>query len=528
MTDRRAGVLVPLFSLTSTRSWGIGEIPDLIPFAAWLRQAGFDLLQILPLNEMPPGGTSPYSAASGMAIDPIFIRMAAIDEFAALGGEAALEAEERQALERLRHSPRIRYEEVRSLKLAVLRRAFDRFRSVEWRRGSPRAARLAAYIAANAWWLDDHALFRALQDRRRDPGGWVDWPQALRERDAAALAAARKELAEEMLFHQYVQWLAESQWQDARRAAAPVRIFGDLPFIPALDSADVWAEQRSVRLDVTAGAPPDAFSPDGQQWGLPAYRWEAVAAADWSWLRRRARRMAGLYDGYRVDHVVGFYRTYTFPRPSGPPGFTPAAQHEQLALGDAVMRVFRDSGVQVIAEDLGTVPRFVRESLAHLGIPGYRVLRWERAWNEAGRPFLDPASYPPLSVAASGTHDTEPLSVWWDRMPQADQEAIERLPTVRDLLAARGSGRSLPGAFDATVRDLLLETLFRSGSNLLILPIQDLFGWTDRINVPASTSSENWTWRLPVRVDRLDAEPEFQERQQQVRVWSRRYDRASR
>src|SRR6185436_4658590 len=127
-------------------------------------------------------------------------------------------------------------------------------------------------------------------------------------------------------------------------------------------------------------------------WGLPAYRWDVFQAYDFDWLRQRARRNADLFDGYRIDHLVGFYRTYFRDR-EGARGFTPPDESSQLSLGEQVVRAFMASGAEVIAEDLGIVPDFVRDSLARLGVPGYKVFRWERRWEAPGQPFRDPAEY---------------------------------------------------------------------------------------------------------------------------------------
>src|SRR5262245_7650256 len=121
MTNRRAGLLVPLFSCPSSASWGIGEIQDLRPMAAWLSSAGMRVLQLLPINEMAPGQQSPYSAISAMAIDPVFISLSAVKEFEALGGESALGVDERRALDEVRRAPSVRHADVRRLKYAWLR-----------------------------------------------------------------------------------------------------------------------------------------------------------------------------------------------------------------------------------------------------------------------------------------------------------------------------------------------------------------------------------------------------------------------
>jgi len=513
---RQAGLLVPLFSCPSTRSWGIGEFADLPVVAAWMRDAGLRLLQLLPLNEMAAGQSSPYSATSAMALDPIFITVPAVADFEALGGEPALDGASRDMLAGARANRRLDYQRVRQIKLGALRAAFERFFMEEWARDSKRAADLRRFADEQHWWLDDYALFRALQ-HTAGGGEWQKWPDGVRVRKPEALARARRELDREVLFRQYLQWIAQSQWQSARSAAHDIRVFGDFPYGVSADSADVWAHQDLFSFDGTIGAPPDAFSDAGQNWRLPMYRWDVMAARNYEWFGERARRAADLFDGYRVDHVVGLFRTWMFPLDDRPPRFVPAHRADQTVQGQAVLRAMLATGADVVAEDLGTIPDFVRAALGSLNIPGYRVLRWEREWKAAGQPFRNPRDYPACSLATSGTHDTETLAAWWNGLDLAERTAA---------LSATGAMTTGSGAaFGPAVRDHLLEALYASGSDLLVLPIQDVFGWKDRINVPAVTDDINWTWKLPWPVDSFDAQPEAAERAQTLRAWGARHGR---
>lgn len=513
---RRGGVLVPLFSIPTADSWGIGEIPDLAVFAEWVRRSGLSVIQLLPINEMAEGQSSPYSALSAMAIDPIFIAVRDVPEFVAAGPDA-LTIEQREALDDVRHATAVQHAAVRALKIAVLREAFERFVETEWRAGGPRAAAMRAYVERERWWLDDYALFRALhaeQDRRY----WIEWPDRIRSREPQAMAEARRRLEREVLFYTWLQWTAGEQWQ-AAHTAAQVDIFGDFPFMVSGDSADVWARQHEFRVDASVGVPPDAFSDTGQDWGLPAYRWEVHEAGGYEWLRQRARRCAGLFDGFRVDHLVGFYRTFVKER-DGSTGFFPPGEPEQRAQGERLMRLFLESGATLIAEDLGTVPDFVRASLADLGLPGLKVLRWERDWEAEGQPFRDPASYPPVSVAISGTHDTETVAEWWQNADETERSEAIRVPQF-----AR-AGITVETPFSETVRDAVLESLFASGSDLVLVPLQDVFGWPDRINVPAVVDDTNWSWRMPWFAERLQSEPEALERAAFMRRLAERHRRA--
>jgi 4-alpha-glucanotransferase len=514
---------MPLFSCPSTTGWGIGDIGDIPAIAEWIAGAGARVLQLLPLNEMAPGQQSPYSALSAMAIDPIFIRLEHVPDLAAGPGGAPIEPADRAALDRARAAPKIDYRTVRRLKNAALAEAFTRFYDGEWTRDTERAREFKDFVARQAWWIEDYALFRAVHAAENERP-WTEWPEPLRRREPAAVDRIRRELARDVLFRQYLQWIADTEWRAARTAAADagVELFGDLPFMVDGDSADVWARQHQFDLDVSLGAPPDAFSATGQDWGMPVYRWDVVAADDFRWLRARARRSADLYDGFRIDHLVGFYRAYARPRDGRPPFFTPADEREQIALGEQILSIFREPGSQIIAEDLGTVPDFVRASLARVGVPGFRVFRWERFWHEPGQPFREPTEYPAMSVAASGTHDTETLAEWWDHAAEDERQKAAALSSIQRLAAGTDIAH-LP--YGPTVRDVLIEALFASSSDLLLLPIQDVFGWRERINEPAKVFDDNWSFRLPWPSDQLARVPEVCVRAAALRALSERYSR---
>ena len=519
LDGRRAGALVPLFSIPTARSWGIGEIADLPVFAAWLRDAGFSVLQLLPVNEMAHGQSSPYSALSAMAIDPIFISVEDIPEFAAVGGVETLDLDQQARLAGVRASRSVQHNAVRALKSEVLQTIFEQFFDEQWQPGSPRAEEFREYTERESWWLDDYSLYRALHAAHAERS-WLDWDAPLRDRDPAALETARENLQREILYYQWLQWLADQQWA-AARAAAGMAILGDFPFMVSSDSADVWARQHEFRVDVSVGVPPDAFSETGQDWGLPAYRWKVLEANGYEWLRQRAIRCAALFDGFRVDHLVGFYRTFVREKDDST-AFHPPEQAEQLAQGERVLTLFREHGGFIIAEDLGVVPDFVRASLDRLRIPGLKVMRWERDWQADGKPFMDPAAYPVTSVAISGTHDTETLAEWWAEAELEERQAVLALPQLMN------SGIDADAPFSEHVLDTLLEAIFAARSDLLLLPVQDVFGWCDRINVPAVVSDDNWSWRMPWPAERLQREPDAVRRAAVVRKLAEESHRWSR
>jgi 4-alpha-glucanotransferase len=509
---RHAGVLVPLFSIPSTVSWGIGEIGDLARFAPWLEQGHLDFVQLLPVNEMDQGQNSPYSALTAMAIDPVFISLGTVPEFADAGGEASLDPADRLRLEIARMARSVDYRTVRAVKAPALQASFAIFRERHLGSGSDRERDFRAFAERERWWLDDFVLFRALHDEQRGRY-WREWDAGLRDRDPQALAEARARLSSSITYYQYLQWLAGDQWQRVRRDCGPVGVFGDFPFMVSGHSADVWARQHEFLLDASVGVPPDAFSATGQDWGLPAPRWRVMEQNNYEWLRQRVRRCADLYDGFRIDHLVGFYRTFIREH-NGRNYFDPPDEPAEHAQGERLMRLFSESGARIIAEDLGLVPDFVRESLARMRVPGLKVLRWERHWHDPGQPFRRPQDYPAASVALSGTHDTETLAEWWDAAGAEERRLCADIPGLRE------AGCAPDAPFSPAIRDALLGALFGAGSDFVIVPIQDVFGWRDRVNVPGVVNDENWTWLLPWAVDELLSQPEAQERAAFLRALS--------
>lgn len=517
---RITGVTIPLFSLRTARSWGIGEIGDLPDFGEWIAGAGLKLVQVLPLGEISGGETSPYAALTAFGMDPVYISLSEVEDLPsdkvpeAVGGHTGM-----ATLERAQASERVDYETVRSLKARALRKAFENFFANEYERQTDRARAFLAFADVERHWLEDYALFRALKDAH---GGvaWWDWPAPLRDRQNDALAYARERLRNEVMYYKYLQWLAHTQWERARTKlhAMGVEIMGDLPFMVGRDSADVWSHQREFRLDARVGVPPDQFNAEGQDWGLPPYRWEAMRANDFAWLRSRARHAGALYDRFRIDHLVGFYRTYIRPWKSTdahghlvPGTFDPGDERAQLAHGErvitAMIEAARERGARLVAEDLGTVPDWVRASITRLGVPGYKVLIWEKD----GPVYRDPKKYPTQSVACFGTHDTDPVAVWWETLSDTEREAVKQLPGLRERATELGR------TFTPTVHRALLDVINGAASELVLLLMQDILGTRERINTPATTGPHNWTYRLPDTVERMSVDPKTQSAMERLR-----------
>ncbi len=425
----------------------------------------------------------------------------------------ALGADGQRALERVRAAERVDYREVRALKTRALKVAFERFYEREWSPGTARARTLADFIRREQTWLDDLSLYQAIRESCGG-WGWTTWSEGLRERAPGAVEEARIEHRRRILEGAYVQWMLLDQWESAHLAMRDigVELMGDLPFVVCEESADVWARPSQFQLHMSLGAPPDDFSADGQEWGLPPYDWSAMKADDLAWVRARIAHAARLYDRFRLDHVVGYFRQWVRDKAPGSRGrFDPEGADAQQVRGRWVLGAMLGElswasgsadAPRAIAEDLGVVPPFARDALRGLGMPGYRVLPWERD----GDHYRDPSTFPRESVASWSTHDTAPITSWWDEFPEAD----------RAQLAARAG---VPGETNADARSLaLLGDLFRASSDLVLVLGQELLGVRARINTPGTVSDDNWTWRLPRPIEDLEEDPRVVARLDAVRA----------
>jgi len=494
-----AGVTLPLFSLRSEGDWGIGEIGALGACAALLRRHGFSIVQLLPPHELARGETSPYGARTGFGLDPIYATVSALPDLAERDVARALGDDGVRERDALRALPGVDYARVRTLKMRALEAAFENFEEREWKRGTARAARLRAFVAREELWENDLSLYVALREEHGGTG-WSTWPMSEKTRDPATLDDARARLDARVRFHQYLQWQLFEQW-DAARAAVEregVQLYGDLPFVVGRESADVWSCSRLFRQDVDLGAPPDEFSATGQSWGLPAYDWAALEAEQHAWLRARAAHAARLYHGFRMDHVVGYFRQYV-RKGEALGDFDPKDERDQEAHGRRVLAAMRAAAqpASIIAEDLGVIPAFVRQTLADLELPGYKIIPWEK---EADETLRDPAAFPEISVASYSTHDTPPLLAFFDSLPARDRTALAALAKTTEEAPEPERERAL------------LELLFSARSSLAMVLVTEIFGERTRINTPNSVGEQNWSYRLPAPLERLESDPRLRAR----------------
>ncbi|MDR1277314.1 MAG: 4-alpha-glucanotransferase [Treponema sp.] len=640
---RLTGVVVPVGALRGKGSMGIGEFPDLADFAGLCGKMGLGLIQLLPVNDSGYE-SSPYSALTAFGLHPLYLRIEAMEEFGRAGAAVKKKIAEYGA--EFEKNARFAHHRVLRAKLEILRDLYAANRAEIAQKAAP-GGTLGRWIEANPW-VKEYAVYRRLKEANEEKS-WKDWPEyrAAGRADIEALWAGEKFRAEH-LFWAWVQEALDAQFGRAAKAVkdAGILLEGDLPILMNEDSCDVWAHPEIFNQNFSAGAPPDMYSPEGQNWGFPIYDWEAQAKDDYLWWRRRLAAAGKYYQAYRIDHVLGFFRIWASGRkdyssalgryvpynpvalrdlkalgfdkervrwvsrphiPTGEvwdslrsnwggdfhegdiaaetekiftqvldrigneelwlfkdsvqgekdldnPAFHPAARqylirawHNRLFLeyekdtffpvwyfrnsrayaslaeeekqklealvekkrldsekvweaqGGKLLSVLASASAMLpCAEDLGAVPDCVPKTLAKLGILGLRVVRWHRAWDREGEPYIPLEDYPELSVCTPAVHDSSTIREWWER--EADQGLFSGFLGVP----------SLPRVYNPGTAKLILSKTASAASRFRVFQIQDLLHlsnrWyaedpaSERINVPGTSNEFNWTYRLPASI----------------------------
>ena len=487
LSKRTNGILLPVSAMKTQQDWGVGDFSSLKEWIYFLSGLGTQIIQILPLQETAPNQNCPYSALSAFAIDPVYIDVTQVRE-------AQLSSRAQQIIQNLggeitawRMSKKAPFKAVKNAKLRVLWQAYQFFLEQELAQHTPQAQAFEAYCSASNGWLRNYSIFRALKEFYRW-STWLEWPQPLREYHPQAVEEFEFKYREYVQFFSYIQWQADLQLRSAKAAAkqAGIYLFGDIPFGTNLDSAEVWSERENFRLDYSVGAPPDQFSADGQCWGLPAYDWPYITGHNFDLWRRKIGRAVELYDLFRLDHLVGFFRTYVFGPHDQKGSFDVQGEQAQIDRGYAFLRMVLDSsrGAMPVGEDLGVIPNYVRRMLVDLQIPGYKVMRWEREDNGY---YREPRNYPVVSLATTSTHDTETVRGWWETQPQWERA------NIWEMISAQKTDGNVPFTLDT--QRAILRRVLTSASAITLFLWQDVIGTLDRINTPGTVGDGNWTYR---------------------------------
>ncbi|MFC7892987.1 4-alpha-glucanotransferase [Streptomyces sp. NPDC057381] len=409
---RSHGLLVQLYSLLSRRSWGMGDLGDLGELAAWAGRAlGAGFVQVNPLHAAVPGAPtdpSPYRPSSRRFPDPVHLRIEDVPEFAHVTDPEPIRTlRERAARLReavLENDALIDRDAVWELK----REALELLREVPL--GPGRRAAYCDYLAEQGTALEDHATWCALAEVHGPD--WHRWPEGLRDPRSADTDRARTALMDRVDFHSRLAWLTDTQLRaaqhSAREAGMPVGIVHDLAVGVHPRGADSWAQQECFAAGMSVGAPPDAFNARGQDWGLPPWRPDRLAASGYAPFRGLLRGLFRYAGALRIDHVMGLFRLWWVPEGHPPTEGTYVHYDAEAMLAVLVLEASR-AGAVVIGEDLGTVEPGVREALRERGVLGTSVLWFERDWEGDGRP-LPPDRWRADCLATATTHDLPPTA----------------------------------------------------------------------------------------------------------------------
>jgi 4-alpha-glucanotransferase len=490
--SRSSGVLLHVSSLPS--HGGIGDLgPAAHEFVAFLAAAKQHVWQVLPL--CPTGyGNSPYAGSSAFAGNPLLISLEFLSDWGWIDGE------------RIRglagSDGNVNFDQVDSQKLPLLEQAAENFLE----RGLHDALLAAQWVEfeefcrAEAAWLIDYA-YSAVLRREYNTGAWTAWPEPVRKRQPEALAQIAQEHGRALAREQVLQFAFDKQWKNLRIAAAArgIRILGDVAIFVNMDSSDVWVHPDLFELDEDlkpiriAGVPPDYFSPTGQRWGNPLYRWDVLEENGFEWWVARIRRACALYDIVRLDHFRGFEAYWAIPADEETAVNGAWIKAPGLNLFKALESAL--GPLPLVAEDLGLITPEVDALRLEMRMPGMKVIQF--GFSDKGAHMHLPHRYTPDTVAYTGTHDNDTTQGWWNTANRETQSAVEALvgPIPADAVAADGAPPHQPVARPVWP---LIRAVEGSVAALAIIPASDLLELdsTARMNTP-SVGAGNWAWRIP-------------------------------
>lgn len=491
------GIAIPLFSLYSTSSHGIGEWLDLKLLIDWCASVDFTIIQLLPLNDTGEC-TSPYSSISAFALNPLFLTLSHLP----LLETSSFLQQELNALPQFSHAKRIDYQKVRENKERFLRHYYQIIGKTLLSHPS-----YQEFVQKTSW-LKGYAVFKILWNKNQRIS-WELWPASERIAVPALLEQIAEKEKESFDFYCFLQFLCDQQLREVKAYAAQKNVFlmGDIPILVDRNSADVWLHSDLFHLSYSVGAPPDFFNEEGQCWGAPLYNWPALADEAYQWWINRVQWAQRYYSLYRIDHIIGFFRMWAIPAHHSPKeGFyLPSDETVWIDKGQhLLMMLLNASQMLPIGEDLGIAPNGMRECLSALGICGTKVMRWERLWEEKESPFILLQNYPMESMTTVSTHDTETLQQWWVRNP------------LEARALADVKGWSYHPQLSRDHRKEILSDSHHTTSLFHINPLQEYLplvpGLTGqdpdegRINIPGIVSDQNWTYRLPVSLEELQTQ----------------------
>ncbi len=554
---RTAGIAISLYGVRSERNWGIGDFGDLKKIVDWVSEdLHGGIIGLNPLHatfNRSPFNTSPYLPISRLYRNFIYLDIPAIEDYAASTEvQATMQASKSQKLlSELRASKRVQYEKVAALKESVLRQIFQTFLKNHWNSKGTRTDRqeeLQDYIQTEGAPLENFATFCALDStiRSRNPEMWIwpQWPPEYHRPDTKAVQRLRLEHWEEILFYEYTQWQLEKQLAQTQEYAKSrgmcVGLYHDLALAIDRFGADFWAYQDYFIPKARVGAPPDAFSQNGQDWGFPPPNMERLRENGYNLFIKELQKNCTAGGALRIDHVMRFFRLYCIPEGEPTTKGAYVSQSVEDLLRILALESVRNR-VVIIGEDLGTVPAYIRERLNEANVFSYRLLYFEK---DDQQDFIRPESHPELALVTVATHDLPTLAGFWTHRDievrseagmfdnecaatetsgerEADKKKLLRLSRELGLLPEHCSidPKAYPKV-TGEIHNAVVGFLALTPAKLFVLSQEDLFKDTDQQNLPGTTSEyPNWSLKMKYSLEQLRTDPEAKAFSNMFRTW---------
>ena len=474
MFERSSGILFHPTSLPG--KYGIGTLgKEAYAFIDFLKKSKQKLWQIFPLG--PTGyGDSPYQSFSSFAGNPYLI------DFDLLIEAHLLSEEDLRDIFFGDNEEYIDYGAIYNQKYPLLRKAYENFKSSD---NNEMKDSLENFKRENSSWLNDYSLYISLKNHFNGLP-WNEWAHDIKNRENSAMQYYKNELADDIEYHNFIQFLFFKQWNDVKRYANEngIKIIGDIPIFVAADSSDAWANPEIFLFDEerkpvkVAGVPPDYFSATGQLWGNPLYNWEKLKETNYSWWVERVRANLSTCDIIRIDHFRGFEAYWAVPY-----GDETAVNGQwEPGPGIDLFNAIRSQlgELPIIAEDLGLMTQGVIDLREATGFPGMKILGF--AFDSGEENDYLPHTYTRNCVVYTGTHDNDTLVGWFQKAKEEDREF------ARNYLNSRA---------DEEIHWDAIRGAWSSVACMAISPVQDFLGLGSeaRINTPG-VASGNWQWRL--------------------------------
>lgn len=505
---RTWGLATQLYSVRSERSWGMGDLTDLTDLAVWsAAQHGAGFILVNPLHAAAPAAPmepSPYLPTSRRFVNPMYLRVEAIQEFAYVKDRGELRRARRVAQARAKKSTLVDRDSVWKSKRAALKSVY------RVKRSAGRELAYVAYRAREGRNLDDFATWCALAEKYGND--WHGWPEALRHPASDAVAAFAGKRAEAVDFHRWLQWQLDDQLTGAQAAAIQagmaLGVMHDLAVGVDPNGADAWALQDALALGVSVGAPPDEYNQLGQDWSQPPWRPDRLIEQGYEPFRALVNAVLRHAGGIRIDHIIGLFRLWWIPKGAAPTEGTYVRYDHEALIGIVALEAQR-AGAVVVGEDLGTVEPWARDYLAERGLLGTSILWFEmdhdgdggplpaRRWREFCLSSVTTHDLPPTAGYLAGEHVRLREELGLLTRPAEEELAADRAEQAAWLVQLRAAG--LLGD-DPTVEQIvsaLYAYLGRTPSRLLGLALPDAVGDLRAQNQPGTTNEyPNWRVKL--------------------------------